>query len=215
MKLKISFIILTFTLIFGACSSDKKEDVETISLEELIGDSEESALVENEDTLNAEVVDSLKLTDLSLLINELSSTYDTLELTDGHPMDRYGYNSSTKVKFVSQTDVPYGKSNMVTPKAEFYIYNFSDSIKLNNAFYNWLDCFGSDCDEVKLNEDIEAVKTPPSFTLVYDTTLIDVKYLCEHDKNDWDSFQKSILKTYGKNYRYRIDVKCGGPLKWK
>ena len=86
---------------------------------------------------------------------------------------------------------------------------------MNNAFYNWLDCFGSDCNPVNLNQDIESVKTPPSLTLVYDTTLISVKYLCEHDKNDWKSFQDSIVKQYGKDYRYRIDVGCGGPLIWK
>jgi len=214
MKLERTLFIVFICFGILACNSDEKKDIETITMEELLGDSD-SEITEN-DTLTTSIDSTLlKASNMLNLIQSIYSDYDTSSLNASHPMDRFGFSSKSKIEFIGKTDVPYGKNNTVTPKAEFYVYNFSDSIKLNNAFYNWLDCFGSDCDEVKLNHDIESVKTPPSFTLVYDTVLVDVKYLCEHEKNDWKSFQKSIIDTYGKNYRYRIDVNCGGPLKWK
>ena len=214
MKIKQIFFIILICIGFLACNSDEKQAVETISMEELLGDSEFES--EENDTLTSSIDSrTAETSNLLNLIQVVNPGYDTNALSVAHPMDRYGFSSKSKIKFVGKTDVPYGKTNMVTPKAEFYVYNFPDSIKLNNAFYNWLDCFGSDCDEIKLNQDVEYVKTPPSFTLIYDTVLVDVKYLCEHEKNDWKSFQKSIINTYGKNYRYRIDVNCGGPLKWK
>lgn len=211
-KIALYISIVGLIVLVGACESKEPENVEVISMEELMGDADSAEIdstIENIDTL------PVYNTVLGHLVATLNENYDTVSLNENHVFDRYGFNSTEKVKFVGKETVPYGKSTMVTPKAEFYLYNFSDSIKLNNAFYNWLDCFGSDCNEVKLNQDLEAVKTPPSFTLVYDTTMISVKYLCEHEQNDWKSFQDSILKQYGDNYRYRIDVECGGPLKWK
>jgi hypothetical protein len=213
MKNLIRFILLlTLGLFLLACNSKEIENFEVISMDELMGDVDSKNLDSTNFTVDSIPIESANLTNL---ISALSHEYDTTLLNGNHAFDRYGYNSSEKVKFIGMQNVAYRKSNMVTPKADFYLYNFSDSIKLNNAFYNWLDCFGSDCNEVKLNKNIKYVKSTPSFTLIYDTTLISVEYLCEHNENDWKSFQNSIIKQYGENYRYRIDVDCGGPLKWK
>ena len=106
---------------------------------------------------------------------------------------------------------------MVTPTANFFYYSFADSNKTLNAFYNYLDVMASDGEggPVKLNEDVKSIKMPPMFMLVYDTIIVSTQYMCEHAENDWKSFQDSVLNTYGKNYKYQIDVACGGPLKWK
>ena len=104
---------------------------------------------------------------------------------------------------------------MVTPRAEFFYYTFNDSIKTKNAFYNWLDCFGVECDMIKLNEDIEHIKTPPQFALVYDTVIIAIEYRCEDQEFNWRPFQDSVISRFGKDYNYRMQIGCGGPLNWK
>ena len=205
------YLLAIISVVLISCSPKENQEVETISIEELMGEVDDytmDSLVKEIDTLEFDK------TALSNLILSLTN-YDTLPLNTGHPIDRYGFNTSKKVQFMGVEKIPYGKSAMVTPKADLYVYHFSDSLKLNNAFYNWLDCYGSDCNEVKLNQDVESIKTPPSLTLVYDTTLVTIKYMCEHQKNDWKSFQDSVLNYYGRNYRYRIDVECGGPLIWR
>ncbi|HIP36959.1 MAG TPA: hypothetical protein EYG85_08895 [Crocinitomix sp.] len=211
MKNILTFLFLSVVLLYG-CSDAEKQNIEIISMEDFIGESTQQ-LDEQTDT----IIDTL--IDISIqvqqLITSLRTSYDTSKINTSHLFDRYGYNSSYKIQFIGKEKVSYGKTLMVAPKADLFIYHFSDSIKLNNAFYNWLDCFGSNCQEVKLHQNIDYIKTPPSFTLVYDTTLVTVKYQCEHTKNDWSSFQDSIIKKYGNNYRYRIDVDCGGPLIWK
>lgn len=206
------YVVGLIVLILVSCNEVQKQEVQTITMEELMGDVDGINL----DSTNQDNVDIIQIDNspFSYLIESLSN-YDTALLNTGHPIDRYGFNTSKKIEFIGKENVPYGKTTMVTPKAEFYVYHFSDSLKLNNAFYNWLDCYGSDCNEVKLYENIESIKTAPSFTVIYDTTLISVKYLCEHKKNDWKAFQDSILNKYGDNYRYLIDVRCGGPLIWK
>ncbi len=211
MKHTYLYLILQIFLIFS-CSSKKEQKVELISINDLMGDSTEQISVDIE--IQQDTITELS-SKIEKLIYSLQPNYDTTFLNESHIFDRFGFNSSYKLQFVGKNKVPYGKSSMVTPKANLFVYNFSDSIKLNNAFYNWLDCFGSDCQEVKLKEDIDVVKTSPSFTIVYDTTIVMVEYPCEHQQNNWRAFKDSVIKKYGDNYRYRIDVDCDGPLKWK
>ncbi len=211
MKRTYIYLILSILLNYS-CNSQKEQKVELVSINDLMGDSTEQ--IDNNIDVQKDTLPELS-TNIQKLIYSLQPDYDTIFLNDTHIFDRFGFNSSYKLQFVGKNKVPYGKSSMVTPKANLFVYNFSDSIKLNNAFYNWLDCFGSDCQAVKLNEDIDAVKTPPSFTLVYDTTIVMIEYPCEHQQNNWRAFKDSVIKKYGSNYRYRIDVDCGGPLKWK
>ena len=211
MKRTYIYLILSILLNYS-CNSQKEQKVELVSINDLMGDSTEQ--IDNNIDVQKDTLPELS-TNIQKLIYSLQPDYDTIFLNDTHIFDRFGFNSSYKLQFVGKNKVPYGKSSMVTPKANLFVYNFSDSVKLNNAFYNWLDCFGSDCQAVKLNEDIDAVKTPPSFTLVYDTTIVMIEYPCEHQQNNWRAFKDSVIKKYGSNYRYRIDVDCGGPLKWK
>ncbi len=211
MKRTYIYLILSILLNYS-CNSQKEQKVELVSINDLMGDSTEQ--IDNNIDVQKDTLPELS-TNIQKLIYSVLPDYDTVFLNDTHIFDRFGFNSSYKLQFVGKNKVPYGKSSMVTPKANLFVYNFSDSVKLNNAFYNWLDCFGSDCQAVKLKEDIDAVKTPPSFTLVYDTTIVMIEYPCEHQQNNWRAFKDSVIKKYGSNYRYRIDVDCGGPLKWK
>lgn len=210
--------ILLFGLLsvfIWSCQGEKLQESEVISLDDLISDKD---IIE--DTLvDFEFRGDKGEPEFSSLIDEvtyaLKNQYDTTTLVSPHPFDRYGYTSSSKVQYIGKNKINYGKTNKLKPKADLFVYNFKDSVTLNNAFYNWLDCYGSDCSEVKLNQNIDKVKTPPEFTLVYDTVLVSVKYMCEHKKNDWRPFQDSVISKFGKDYRYRIDVECGGPLVWK
>jgi hypothetical protein len=203
------------TVFIWSCQGEKVQESEIISLDDLISDKNiiEDTLVDFEFRGDKGEPEFSSITDQ--VTYALKGDYDTVALLKPHPFDRYGYTNASKVQYIGKNKIAYGKTNMLKPKAELFVYNFSDSTTLNNAFYNWLDCYGSDCNEVKLKQNIDKIKTPPEFTLVYDTVLVSVKYMCEHKKNDWKSFQDSVISKFGKDYRYRIDVECGGPLVWK
>lgn len=207
---KLLFLLIPFT--FFACNGGD-QDGEVINAEDFLGETGQIIdSVEIDTTLNIDLG-----TELSQLVNCLSSTYDTLSQSEFHLLDRFSFSTSQKLAFKGKSEVPYGKSAMVTPKANFFYYTFTDTTKTLSAFYNYLDEMAAEGEggPVKLMEDVEAIKMPPMFMVVYDTVIVSAKYLCEHESNDWGSFQDSILKVYGSEYRYQIDVDCGGPLKWK
>lgn len=200
--------LLGITSIIIACASNEDSIKQTVSITDLMGEFEDvNTWDENIET----EVDSPKNSDgkvLSDLMISLASLYDTTSLSIPHKMDRYGYNSVKKIRFSD-------KLNESNSFVDIYQYNFSDSLKLNNAFYNWLDCFGDKCLEIKIGEDIKQTKNSPSYTVVYDTILVSMKYSTDGKSLNFKSFQDSLLTKFGNKFRYAIQTDVKGNLNWK
>jgi len=211
MKIKFITIFLVLVAIIS-CGEDQKPEV--ISLEDLVGEVGEMEI--NSTDL---IADSLSSSGniFAGFVNSQQQSYDTVSLKEFHLLDRFSFSSQKKVRFVGKEDVPYGKTSKATPRADFFYYTFPDSVRTNNAFYNYLDEMAANGEggPVKLMIDVIAIKMPPMQMFVYDTTIIALHYTCEAVKNNWRPFQDSLFAIYGKEYRYRFDVSCGGPLKWE
>ncbi len=205
-------LFLGAALLFLACNEEASPDV--ITLEDLVGDVGEP---ERDSLLTDSSSAGEDPTGLLDFAASQMQQYDTLSLTDFHLMDRFSYSFCRKLRFKGRTDVPYGKTGTATPRADFFYYTFPDSVRTRNAFYNYLDGMAEEGEggPVKLMEDVKAIKMPPMQMFVYDTTIIAVHYTCEAVKNNWRPFQDSLFGQYGKNYKYRFDVSCGGPLIWE
>lgn len=209
MKYKLGIFLLS--LVFIACGHDAEKG-EVISMDDFAGKTGE--LLENntqiEDTLLSDTGGPLSRFLASQLVN-----FDTVSHAEFNPIDRFSYSQKLKIEFKSKTDVEYGKDKKVTPRASFYYYSFADSIKTKNAFYNWLDCFGGECQQIKLFDDSSAIKMPPAYIAVYDTVIVVADYRCEDGKFSWEPFQDSIKNKFGMKTRYELKVKCGGPILWE
>ncbi|WP_139134402.1 hypothetical protein [Crocinitomix algicola] len=204
---------LFFISIFGfivACGN-KSEKEEQISFEDLVG---ETGVLEDKDTI--EVKDSavsVPQTKIDQFIVSQMSVFDTATVEKFHPIDRFSFNRRVKVEFKSREKVNYDEIE-VNPRVKLHYYTFSDTAKTKNALYNWLDCFGEDCQMINLNQDTTGIKTPPIFAVVYDTLILALNYRCEDRNYNWNPFQDSLLSQFGYNYNYRLKVACGGPLTW-
>ena len=91
-------------------------------------------------------------------------------------------------------------------KYEYYKWSYSDSSKVMNTFYNWLDAFDVDLvgDEVNLQKESMLV-------LVGDTSLI---YINENTltAKEWLKYHKEI--GYDENWNYLIEQKASGKARW-
>jgi hypothetical protein len=192
-----------------ACGSEAEP--ETISLEELAGPTG-SEEMDTSDSATAAVIAPAAVH--GFITGQLA-LYDTASNFVPHAMDRFGFSTRQKINFLAKTGIPVDEGAILVPVAGLHYYTFSDTTKTKNAFYNWLDCFGSNCNAVELNKDIENLDADPGLVLVYDTIIVAVEYRCEHKKHSWRPFQDSLVANFGKDYTYRVDVACNGPLKWK
>lgn len=200
---------IAFLGLILSCGGEQQPQ-ETIDFNDLAG--ETGAEIDTVSQIHLVVDESKKINQLAKMLAE---SFDSASTKASHPIDRFGFNRRERKQFKAKEKVPYG-SSMVTPIADFFYYTFSDTNKTINAFYNYLDMMADEGEggPVRLNEDVDAIKLPPLFMAVYDTVIITAKYQCEHTEQNWNAFQDSVFKLYGTNYKHRIDVKCGGPLKW-
>jgi hypothetical protein len=66
----------------------------------------------------------------------------------------------------------------------FTVWEFPDSLTTINAFYNWLDCFGENCTEMKIDEEINFSKKNV-LTFVSDHHLIYLESVSSFNMNKW------------------------------
>lgn len=202
--------ILVLLIVIVACGESKETEVNTISMEELMGDVSDIV-----DTSSISLNDSIEWvpnSEFDKMTFSFLNIFDTLTLKVGHPFDRFGYSNSNRISFIAKLDTPDVKNIL---GINLYQYYFTDSLKLNNAFYNWLDCFSDDCVELKINQDESGVSVKAQQILIYDTLAIFTKYAApevyiEHNKLILDS----ILNRFGTDYRYKINVNQKGDLSW-
>ena len=204
-------IVVFFTgLVFFACQDSPK--TETVSFEDIAG---ETGLEQSDDTL---MVDTLLTFDESVhgqFAKSMSEEFEIDSIDEFHVFDRYSSNQSKKTSFKNKETVAYGESQL-HPRANLFYYTFSDSTKTNNAFYNYLDELSIDASEpIQIEKDVEHVKSPPKYMMVYDTVIVLAEYSCEHQEYSWRNFQDSLKLYYGKKPKYEVELNCGGPLKWK
>ncbi len=211
-NIQMKYLSVLNILLLMACSGEAENEV--VSMDDLMG---ETGSYEVD---SSEIETGSKIDDNSVygqFADSQLDMYDTTAHNEFHLLDRFGFSKSQKLLFTGKEDVPYGRNGRATPKAYLFCYNFSDSSKTNNAFYNYLDGMPEEGEggPVRLLEDVASIKMPPMHMIVYDSSIVTIRYTCEAEENDWDSFEDSLIAKYGRAYRYRFDVDCGGPLKWE
>ena len=203
-------IYLTLTgIICFTCQSEQKKEV--LSFEEIAGETG----IESADT--EEIDRSFTMLDSSIngqFAHAMCHEFDSDSATDFHVFDRYTSNYSRKM-FFKQKMVDPGSTNEVGPSVCLFYYTFEDSIKTNNAFYNYLDELSmAASNPIQIGKNTDKVMAPPQYMLVYDTVIVSAKYKQEIAYN-WGSFQDSMKVYYGKTPRYELELQDEGTLNWK
>ena len=130
----------------------------------------------------------------------------TLEL--GNP----SYNSSLFMK--KKSTIKYGDVDGIYPVIKLFIYGYNTENECNAPYKRWLDCFESECDKIKEGAEMKAIKMPPMYFIKNKGSIIVLKYLCEHNENDWDRVKANLNKVFKEKDAVICEIGCGGPLSW-
>src|SRR5690554_2253946 len=142
------FVVLMALLLWSGCA-EKEENVEIVSSENVLPQAQKDYIYE-EDTLPTNDVDwSLTQTLLKEAFPEINFLAENAikERKMLFMPDRLGYENKEEVYFVIDS-----------VSFHFLKWTFEDSLKTVNAFYNWLDCFGQQCQSIRINEKINGSK---------------------------------------------------------
>lgn len=205
---KLSILAVLFLL---ACSSDVEkiqlEDIKTI--EE--GISELNELEGELDTIMNKSND-LELTHFKFLQDSLGEQYVFSSVLKPMKLDRYELVSNEKVQWSSNVAASSDGDHELYQAS---IHEYADSLKCKTALFNWLDCYGAQCTEIKVGKDTLLQKGTTAYVWVTENQILYLKSECGNDAN-LNRMKKLFSSRFNDNdLRYYFRVDCKGRLKWQ
>lgn len=200
--MRIFFKFLVLLVFFYSCSNNKKDEV--LDLNEIASGSkrykEGVREVEKKKKKEISFSDTLDVRFKGILDSLKSSNLNVQKLDIISFPDRFGAKSITKFYWKEKAD-----------SINFIDWEFSDSLKTENAFYNWIDCFGENCRSIKIGEKIKIQKRG-ILVLVNEKHLIVIDSDKKIDYLNWVSVLKTQL--FGENWKYIVFQPKKGKAVW-
>jgi hypothetical protein len=198
--MQITFKILGFILLlvsFHSCNGNKEED--TIKLEDIRPKAENKEDKASETTIDSTImiIKTYKSDSFDLKVSRLEFMKATTFLSR-FPNKENGLRNLI------------GEDTTKVFNHEYYIYK--DSTQMKNAFFNWLDCNGTECISIKLYDEckIDAIN---NLMVVCTNNSIDIiRSLKTIKPEDWISFVRFSRKS--KDIKYIIYQKKNQKAKW-
>lgn len=170
MKVSLLSILMLF---FISCSSNL--EVETVSLEDILPKSSYPTSNQDvEDTGDSTSTSSFK-SDLLKAIQDSALHFSETPYSVKLFPDRLRHVVRHQELIVLDSD-----------SIALTAWQFSDSLTTINAFYNWLDCFGDNCSEIKIGEEVKFSKNSV-LTLVSNYHLVHITSSKSFDMIKWQN----------------------------
>lgn len=159
-KERVYMLLLLGAIFISACTSKNKKD-KAIDFNTLSNASDYDENQKNSpEVKEINWYDSLTVYNKQL-IDSLKSSHLQIELNDTTLFpDRFGALETQKINLITQ-------DNFIS----LYTWDFVDSLKTKSAFYNWLDCFGTACKSIQINEEAKLNKLHTSI-FVYPNKIV-------------------------------------------
>ncbi len=193
--MKNTFFYLAFCFLFS-CSSK----------EENVANFDDLAPVSTNNGTKNVVSDSLTnekpTTHFALnLLDSLDKKAQWMKLDSLLYLDRFGAKNTDK--FIIKT---------LKDSISLLQFSFSDSTRTKNAFYNWLDCFGTSCASVRVGGKL---KIPKRNTWIF--VLSKQIVVLESNLHLKEQFVRTLIekKKEKEEYLYLIDAPISGKTIWK
>lgn len=187
------FFIIILGLFFVACTS-KNDKVK--NLNDVIPSSERD--YDEKDSNNRNGSDTLKM--YQKLFSKLGKLDSLAVYEEDLFPDRVGPERMEKYRL-----------NFEGEEVIFAKWVFSDSLRVTNALFNWADCFGPNCNSIKIGEEKNLQRN--SFQiLVSDTSLYYLESAVKLDGKKWDEYFEE--QGYELDWNYRIEQARNGKVRW-
>lgn len=93
----------------------------------------------------------------------------------------------------------------------FTQYNFKDSVKTQNVFLNWTNCFGLKCNTIRIGETKNLQKNG-FLMLVNDTCIVYISSNSTEEKKKWMNYFTTPKDIH---WRYVLNQSKQGKVKWQ
>lgn len=189
MHFKNNIFLLILTLLFFSCNPGKEE---VVSFDDISSGSKKDY---DKDSIS-------KITKVGLYADSLSdlskNLIDSLEFDRKliFPLDSVLFSDRFGAKKTEKWYLKTEKDSLV-----FFHWEFKDSIKTLNTFYNWIDCYGKNCKSIHVGDEVAFSKRATLFLIqdkhfffIESNQKIDFERMLEvFDNSKWNKKWKHII----------------------
>lgn len=195
--MKISVILFLSILILFGCS-DSTEDI-LLSEQDLVPNS--TYEIKNPDS--SSVIN--KAENSGQVLSYFEQFHDSIHITRISEEPNYLPN---RLSFLKKE---HFYANYHQSHTEISIWEFKDSLTTANALFNWLDCFGNECYEIGVGDEIKFSKNS-IFIMMSNCHLI---YLMDSSDIDFKFWEQQLLIALNlKNSNLQLRQKAGQTTNW-
>ncbi|PKR81003.1 hypothetical protein CW751_07500 [Brumimicrobium salinarum] len=196
-----AYFILIISLI-TSCATDTQQEAEVISSKEILPQAERQYDYV-EDSVKTDTFQLSKRTE-KILKRASSIRLDSTEkLKKNNQLfmpNRLGYVDKEEIYLFKDSNY-----------FQYLTWTFEDSTKTMNAFYNWLDCFGTKCESLRINE-IKNVQKNSFVIWVNQQTIHYIESLKTVNRIDWE---KILFENNDLGWYYVIHQAKQGAVYWQ
>jgi len=194
--IRIVFIVIIVVSSLVACNKAKEE---VIDLNDIIAESDRYKEVDEIVGVDDAIIDSTQLilqsfSENGIDVNSLSVVKKSL-----FP-DRFGPEYSDKYLLENESDT-----------IKYFNWKYTDSSKTVNAFFNWIDNFGTERKSLFIGEE-KNLQKEPFLLFVGDTSLIFIEAKESLQLKKWEHYFKKI--GYNGEWNYVLQQRKWGKVKW-
>lgn len=191
------FLYCCFALILVSC---KTNEPEVVNLEDIAAQSKDGDKTPNSDSSAVKEVPAITQLDVEELLKNSISLNQSKNVDTLLFLDRFSAKSALKFNYFIENDsVFYAK------------YNFKDSMKTKNAFFNWMNCFDARCKSIVPGENKNLQKT--GFLLLQnDTSII---YISTGSQKELSNWKKHFTELKDVKWNYILNQRNSGKVTWE
>lgn len=183
--------IVGFLCLLASCEQPKEE---VLDMSDIMPNTKNDEKPKNDSLSEIKNVKELEF------FNQSSFEFDEVKVVQERLFpDRFGPDT------IQTYDLVKGNDTM-----RYHKWNYANESKVMNAFYNWIDCFGSNCKSIQVGDE-KNLQAKSLLFLVSDTTLIFIEG-SKINYDDWYEFHETI--GYENNWKYCVEQGPRGKAKW-
>jgi hypothetical protein len=195
-----NFVVFLVLILLLSCKENKEE---VLNLDDITTNSDKYKEGKIQNNNESSTIDEIHKFSVLFLKWMDSLKYDkkNVHLLDTTIFnDRFGAKKSEKWYYLSEMD-----------SLVFMHWEFKDSIKAQNSFYNWLDCFGKNCRSIMIGEEVNFMKRSLVFMLQTNHLFV-IESSTKQNIESYINFFDAM--NWAKNWKYLMNQDPRKKAKW-
>ena len=195
-EIRIGLVLLLAIFVVGGCQ-DSVED--TFNADDFMPTAKRDYNFDERTVNEFQLDKTLSLKGFDTIVKLMVWDNAWREIRKKNYLHRFGSNQELTIEMITESDTGF-----------WYITTYSDSLMTQNALFNWLDCFGDECESIRI-EEAKKMKVRAGQVWYLDTMIV---YYETKGKNLHTAVRDSLSSFFDSSLRMHFQWDKNKKIVW-